>query len=256
MSSVLDFLAEFSLDTWLLAQAGRGSCDQLVDGRVWERAVGSLLQRPGLIRRQGPGETTLFGFSAASGVPHELDAAADSDSYSVILECKSKAAGVTKADVALFHEKTMDYYCGWPQCVESKHWWRLIVSSSPVSDSVRGFCVQLGVLLCDSVRLSLPVLVRAAGRPIADSFLQETLLQEILRLGEPALLPMQHRWVYDRGKDEFRFKPRLWCDGEIEDLLWVQDEISSDLLDLYDLYRPGVLERRASVLRGLLTKVA
>ena len=255
MSSGLDLLTDLSLDAWLLAQAATGSCgDQLVDGRVWERAVGSLLQRPGLVRRQGPGETTLFGVPSASGIRHELDAAADGDSCCVIIECKSKAEGVTKADAALFHQKTMDYYCSRPQRIGSEHWWRLIVSSSPVSESVRGFCVHLGVILCDPARLPLPVLVRTAGRPTADSHLREVLLQEVVRLGEPILLSMQERWPYEHRDNEIRFKPRLWRGREIEDLLWVQDEMSSDLLDLYDPHRPGLLKQRASLLQGLLIK--
>ena len=104
--------------------------------------------------------------------------------------------------------------------------------------------------------MPLPVLVRAAGRPIADLYLRETLLQEVVRLGEPALLPMQERWAYERRDNEIRFKPRLWRSGEIRDLLWVQDEMSLDLLDLYDLYRPGLLEQRASLLQGPLVKAA
>ena len=256
MPSALDLLAELSLDAWLLAQASTESYAQLVDGRVWERAIFSLLRRPGLVRRQGSGETTLFGFPSASGVRHELDAAADGDSCCVIIECKSKAGGVTKADAALFHQKTMDYYCSRPQRVGSEHWWRVIASSSPVSDSVRSFCVHLGVILCDPARLPLPLLVRAAGRPIADLYLREALLQEVVRLGEPALLPMQERWTYERRDNEIRFKPYLWRGGEIGDLLWVQDEMSSDLLDLYDLYRPGLLERRASFLQELLVQAA
>ena len=253
---VPDVLAEFALDVWLLARVGRDSSGALVDGRVWERAVGSLLRRHGLRLRQGPGTTTLFGFHPASGIGHEIDGAAAGRDGSVILECKSQSCGVTKEDAALFHEKTLDFYCGHPRVIGRERWWRLLISSSPVSDAVRAFCIQLGLILCDPVRVPLPVVVRTAGRPNADLCLRETLLQEVLRMGEPALTPMQDRWAYDPDTHDIRFKPQVLKADEIGDLLWLQDELGADILDLYDLYRPGVLERRGSLLYSELRKSA
>ena len=251
-----DVLAEFTLDAWLLARVGEDPSGTLVNGRIWERAVGDLLRRPEFSHRQGPGTTTLFGFRPASGIRHELDAGAAGWSGSIILECKSKNCGVTKTDAALFHEKTLDFYCERPHAVGRDRWWRLIVSSSPVSDTVRAFCIQLGLILCDPVRLPLPVVVRTACRPSADLYLHETLLQEAARMGEPALMPMQDRWAYDPITRDIRFKPRVLRASEISDLLWLQDELGSDILDLYDLHRPGVLERRAAMLYSKLTKSA
>lgn len=256
MPYVLDLLAELTLDAWLLARVGEDPSGALVDGRVWERAVGDLLWRSGLSRRQGPGTTTLFGFRPASGIGHELDAAAAGWSGSIILECKSQSCGVTKADAALFHEKTLDFYCERPHAVGRERWWRLMVSSSPVSDTVRAFCIQLGLILCDPIRLPLPVVVRTACHPSADLHLRETLLQEAVRMGEPALMPLQNRWAYDPITRDIRFKPRVLRAGEIRDLIWLQDELGSDILDLYDLHRPGALERRGSMLHSKLRKSA
>ena len=254
--SVLDVLAEIALDAWLLAQVSEDPSGALVDGRDWERTVGDLLRRPEFSHHQGPGTTTLFGFPPASGIQHEIDAAASGRKGSVILECKSQSCGVTKADAALFHQKTLDFYCGCPDTAGPERWWGLVVSSSPIPDAVRAFCIQLGLIICDPARLPLPVVVRTAIRPSADLYLPETLLQEAVRMGEPALMPMQERWVYDPTTRDIQFNPRVLEASEIGDLLWLQDELGSNIIDLYDLYHPGLLERRAAVLRSKLTKSA
>ena len=82
----------------------------VLEGRSWERAVAGLLHRPGFTGRQGPGTHTLFGSLSASGVPHEIDGAANGGYGSIIMECKATGGGITKADVAVFHFKIMDYY--------------------------------------------------------------------------------------------------------------------------------------------------
>lgn len=249
-------LAELTRDAWLLAQAAKDPTGNLVDGRVWERTVGDLLRRPEFSYRQGSGATMLFGHFSASGAGHEIDAAAAGRHGSIILECKSRKGGVTKADAALFHQKLLDFYCSRPWIFGRKRWWRLMVSSSPVSDSVRAFCIQLGLILCDPVRLPLPEVVRIASRPIADMYLQETLLQEMVRMGEVALMPMQDRWTYDPIARDIRFAPCVLNDGEIRDLLWLQDELGSDILDLYDRHRPGLLERRVAEMGDKFRKFA
>ena len=256
VSHDLDILAEFTLDAWLLAKGSILRSGALVEGRAWERAIGDLLRRPGLTCHQGPSTTTLFGFRPASGIRHEIDLGAAGQNCCIILECKSRRSGVTKADAALFHQKTLDFYCERPQSVTHERWWRAIVSSSPVSTAVRAFCVQLGLILCDPVLLPLPVLVRTACHPTADQRLRETLLQETVRLGEPALMPMQDRWAYDPLVHDIRFKPKVLNANDIRDLFWLQDELGSDILDLYDLYRPGLLERRYELLHRQLVKSA
>jgi hypothetical protein len=86
--------------------------------------------------------------------------------------------------------------------------------------------VNLGLLICDPGRLPLPVL-------------PETLLQEIVRLGERALRPQQERWPYRAHAGEIGFRTDLWKDNEIRDLLWLEDELSGCLLDVYEKNRPG-----------------
>jgi hypothetical protein len=252
----LELLAEFTLDVWLMArfapQVGPGG----PDGRTWERTVAGLLYRPGFTRRQGPGNRTLFGSLSASGVEHEIDAAADGWHGSVIAECKATGGGITKADVALFHFKVMDFYQKRIAAVSVERWWRILCGTTVTAPPARATAVSLGLLICDPGRLPLPVLVRAAGRPSADLHLAEPMLQEIVRLGERALSSQQERWPYRAETREIRFNPGLWKDGEIRDLMWLEDELSASLLDLYQRYRPGALERRAANLFWRARKLA
>lgn len=244
----LELLAEVALDCWLLARAANGSRASPVDGRVWERAIGDLLRRPDLPNRQRAGVTTLFGTRAASGVAHELDACAAGGGTMIVVECKSQKSGASKADAALFHEKTLDFYCANPRRFSNQRWWRMLVSSTPVSDSVRAFCVSIGLILTDPTYLPLPVVLRMASRPVADLHLREALLQDAVRLGERAQLSLQARWAYDSQTEEIRFKPTTLISKEIRDLLWLQQELGSDILDLYDLHRPCALEKRTEQL--------
>ena len=248
----LELIAEFSLDFWLLARCTHGTGMSPVDGRTWERAIGDLLRRSPLPNRQRAGLTTLFGVAAASGVAHELDACVAGGRTLVVAECKSQTSGATKADVALFHEKTLDFFCANPVRFRHERWWRLVASSTPVSDSVRMFCLSLGLALTEPNRVPLTVVLRVASRPGADMHLREALLQDAVRLAERALAPLQDRWRYDAPSQEIRFQPATLSPSEIQDLLWLQEELGSDILDLYDRHRPGILERRAEELRRTL----
>ena len=252
MPNDLELLAEFSLDSWLLARFTHHTCRSPVDGRAWERAIGDLLRRAPLPNRQRAGLTTLFGVQAASGVAHELDACAAGGGTLIVVECKSQTSGVAKADAALLHEKTLDFFCANPGHFCNQRWWRVVASSTPVSDSVRAFCLSLGLVLTEPNYLPLPVVLRIASRPGADMHLREALLQDAVRLGERALVPLQDKWQYDAQAEEIRFQPTTLAPNEIQDLLWLQGELGSDILDLYDLHRPGTLERRAEELLRML----
>lgn len=245
MRGDLDLLAEFALDCWLLARATRDSCISPVEGRIWERAIGDMLRRPELPNRQRAGLTTLFGTPAASGVAHELDACASGGGRTIVVECKSRTSGATKSDAALLHEKTLDFYCARPELFSQERWWRILASSTPVPESVRVFCVSLSILLVDPEHLPLPMILRTASYPNADMYLREALLQDAVRLGERAQCALQERWAYHKQTKEFRLKPTVLLPKEIRDLLWLQEELGSDILDLYDLHRPRALELRS-----------
>ncbi len=254
--SSFGLLADFTLDVWLLARYAKSFAGRALDGRQWERAVSGLLHRPGFSRRQGPGCASLFGSASASGVPHELDGAADGWLGSIMIECKTLAVGITKADVALFHYKVFDFYQQDIATASSENWWCLMCGTSRTSASARAAAISLGVLTCDPTRLPLPVLVRAASVPSADIYLPEALLQEVVRLGARALCTHQRRWRYCHTSGDLRFRPQHWKAREIRDLLWLEDELTRYLLDLYEKRRPGALDRAAAGLIWQMRKVA
>lgn len=243
----LDMLAGMTLDAYLVSRfRSPGSAG----GRKWERAVGELLWRPGLSRRQFAGSLSLFGMGSASGCKHELDAAGTGWQGCLIVEAKAKDCGIDKSDLAVFNLKTFDYYSGNLEAADGDNWWRVLVSATEVKDNIRLVAAQLGIILCDPALMPLPVLVRAAGRQSSDQYLDEALIQEMLRLGEPAIMPMQKRWTIDN--DELRFKPGLFNESDLRDLIWLQRELTTEVLDMYDTYRPGKLEALAEPLVGRL----
>lgn len=242
----VDLLPEVCLDAFLVARYCFG--DGFPEGRAWERATSELLQRPGLDRHQQAGLTTLFGGTSYTGCAHEIDAAASGWRGCLIAECKAKSGGVDKADVATFDLKTFDYYCADVEANSRARWWRLLVSAGPVAPTIRALCFRLGIVLCDPERFPLPVLLHAASQPIADDHLPEIELAEVVRLGEPACATMHERWR-PTGDGQLLFRPRRWSRQDVCDLLWLQDDLTEQLLDLYDLYAPERLERRVSLLR-------
>ena len=256
MNSSLDLLADFTLDVWLVARFSTHLSGTALAGREWERTVAGLLHRPGFTRRQGPGSQSLFGSISASGVPHEIDGAADGRHGSFIIECKATETGISKADAALFHFKVMDFYQAQVATASSERWWPILCGTTPTDCAARATAASLGLLVCDPGRLPLPVLLRAASQPAADMRLPESLLQEIVRVGERALCPQQERWQYHARPREICFKPDFWKDGEIEELLWLEIELSNCLLDVFEQRRPGVLEQWANALIWRARKVA
>jgi hypothetical protein len=241
-----DLLAEISLDAFLVGRYCVGG-PGLPEGRAWERAVATLLHRPGLSRHQQAGLTTLFGTRSLSGCRHELDAAAHGWRGCYLIECKAQGGGVDKSEVATFDLKTFDYYAAQLGSAVNDRWWRILVSAAPVSDSIRALCFRIGIILCDPGRFPLPVLLRAAGQPAADEVLPAVKLRELVRLGETTCEPLQQRWRI--VGDEIHFRPRHWNRQDVQDLLWLQDELSDDLFDVYDTWAPGRIERRVAILR-------
>jgi hypothetical protein len=247
-----DILARIGLDAYLLARhQGPEGC--IPNGRVWERAVNDLLRMPEFHRRQYAGKTALFDRLSLSGLRHELDGCASGWQGCLIVESKAKRGGVEKADVSVFHTKTFDYYLGNIAEASSEKWWRILVSAEGVSVNIRRLCFQTGILLCDPTYVPLPVLLRAATRPGAAEHLPAVKLSELLRLGRIRCLPLQEQWHLE-ATGELRYQ--MPARGDLDDLLWLQEELSEDLLDLYDRYKPGALERRSAYLATLLRAAA
>lgn len=251
-------LSGFCRDCFLLARAARTDPDPEPPGRGWERAVGSLLWRPGLNRRQQAGTFGLFGRGSASGSSHEIDAAGLGPREGVWVEAKSKAS-VSRSDVAMFRLKCDDLYLN-----ELRHdhertstfrWWPVLVSSEPVSRSVRSLCATHGIVLCDPDRLPLPVILKVAANPEADLHLREGLLSEAIRLMEPACRSMQERWQLSQDRAALQLSlSGIPSPRSISELLFVQKELSDDLLDYMDTEHPGALDRKGNALATRLRR--
>jgi hypothetical protein len=241
-----DLLTSVTLDAWLLATYGPAP-ESLPDGRVWERTISDFLRHPGIHRRQHAGFTHLFDQRAASGCRHELDGAADGWAGRIVVEAKARSDGLRKDDVALFHLKTFDYYSGALPSASLDRWWRLLVSAGPLREDVRRLCATHAIVVVEPDILPIPVLVWTAGRPEADRFLRNTLLQELLRIGGRAMAPMQQRWVPD-GAGGLRYDTTWWNPEALDDLAYLQQELSEDVLNLYETRDPERLRRRAAEL--------
>jgi hypothetical protein len=66
---------------------------------------------------------------------------------------------------------------------------------------------------------------------------------------------MQHRWQIDAANRTLRMDLRTVSADELGDLLFLQDELSEDLLDALELHQPGYLERRATLLLDRLAVI-
>ena len=97
-------------------------------------------------------------------------------------------------------------------------------------------------------RLPLPALLFAASQPNADDYLSEVHLSELVRLAEAACVPMQQRWRLDIDARAVNLRLDDINSTDITDLLFLQDELTEDFLDAYEVHAPGVLDQRASTL--------
>lgn len=249
-------IADFCRDCFLLARYAPPVTEGVSDGKAWERAVENLIWRPTFTRRQRAGTFGLFGMGSASGVEHELDGVGHGPEAGVWVEAKARAA-LGKGDVALFELKCRDLYVEAirrdPPSTTAARWWPVLVSSEPVSDSVRRLCLATGILLCEPEKLPLPALLRIAANPEADLHLDEPLLQEAVRLFEPGCRSMQERLaVEDRGRSLRLSIASYPSPRDFGDALFAQDELTADLLDHMELEAPGALESRAICLASRL----
>jgi hypothetical protein len=249
-------IARFCRDCFLLARYAPPGTEGRPEGRAWERAVGALLSRPAFARCQQAGTLGLFGAGSASGVEHELDGVGHGAETGIWVEAKAREA-LGKSDVALFDLKCRDLYIEAirhdPPRTAAVRWWPVLVSSEPVSDSVRRLCLAQGILLCEPGRLPLPVILRIASNPEADLHLSETLMQEAVRLFEPCCRALQERLEVEDGGRAIRLSIAGYpTPRDFGDALFAQDELSADVLDYMELEAPGELEARAELVSSLL----
>lgn len=253
-------LAGFCRDCFLLARYAPPGEGGRPGGRAWEQAVASLLWRPGISRRQYAGTIGLFGSGSASGARHEIDGAGHGPTTGIWVEAKARTT-LDKSDIATFDMKCFDLYTSaakqHPRATRSAAWWPVFVSSEPASEPVRRLCMALGIVLCDPLRLPLPRLLRTAAHPEADMELPETLLTEAVRLFEPLCRSMQKRWQISEDAGSLVQSLGLMpTPPALADAMYVQDELSADILDYMDVTAPAAIERRAGLLTRLLDRRA
>lgn len=92
---------------------------------------------------QNAGLHTLWGFRAASGAAHELDAAARHGSAASLIEAKATTS-ITKADLAVFEPKITDHYFALRRAVASQAWWPILSSAGPADDASRRLAAHGG----------------------------------------------------------------------------------------------------------------
>ena len=197
------------------------------------------------------GARSLVGQGSKSGARHEIDGAGQGTEIGAWIESKARTS-LDKSDIAVFDLKCFDFYRAaaseYPEQTAKARWWPVLVSSEPTGEAVRIICCDLGVVLCDPRPLPLPALLFAASRPNADDYLPGTHLSELIRLAEAACAPMQQRWRLNIDRREVSLRLDNMHSTEIADLLFLQDELTEDFLDDFEMHAPGALDQRASAL--------
>jgi hypothetical protein len=154
--------------------------------------------------------------------------------------------GPTKTDVFVFDRKTFDLALARHQAgVRGPHW-RVLASLSPVDAQLRKYCYLHGLIVADPKLLPLPLLLRAAARPNADRVADSVLWDELVRLGERAVVPFEIRYsLSDLG---LTFDIHRWAQRDLEDLLYVQSTLSEQVLASVDELQPSYFADRAATL--------
>ncbi|HXY98555.1 MAG TPA: hypothetical protein VEI03_01055 [Stellaceae bacterium] len=102
------------------------------------------------------------------------------------------------------------------------------------------------ITLCDPARLLLPVLHHHASHPATRDELPEDLCAKMVRLALRASASLQKRYVLCAKYHGLIPRPFPYAIIEIDDLLYVQDELADNVLDRYGRLVPGRLEARAA----------
>jgi hypothetical protein len=238
--------ARIALDMWLLAQ--RPSGDGLPDGHQFQQAVADALRRLGIGGVQRSGLHTLWDRAGASGAGHELDAAGRAKARAYLIEAKATKK-INKADLAVFELKVTDFYFSRWRTVAGHRWYPLLSTAGGVSDTSRRLAVHRAITLCDPGRLPLPVLYHHASHAATRDELPEDLCAEMARLAPRAFQSLQERYAPCSHRDGLILRPCPYSRDEVDDLLYVQDELTEDVLDRYDRLAPGRLEARAAQLQ-------
>ncbi|MEJ7757958.1 MAG: hypothetical protein WKF55_00065 [Gemmatimonadaceae bacterium] len=242
----MKWLESFVEDTYLLARFHVPQLEGWLRGRIWEKWAARSLGDHTWIH-QAAGQLRLFGHGSASGLRHEIDGAGARDGGVILVETKSySSSSPSKSDICVFDRKTFDLYVDRCRRKEKGPHWRILVSSTALDESIRAYCYLYGIIAVYPSHIPLPMLLALAAKPCAGEFFSDTLLSEIVRLGEPAVASMEKRYVPE--SHFLKFDLRGFDGRALKDLLWLQSTMSEEFLDLLDRERPGYYEVRAELL--------
>jgi hypothetical protein len=202
---------------------------------------------------QRAGVHVLWGLRAASGTRHELDAASRRGGSAYLIEAKATAC-LTKADFAVFELKASDYYFARWRDARSHAWWMILSSAGGADDAVRRLAAHRAIVLVEPERLPLPVLYHHAIHPAARAQFPGTLCREFVRLAPRSVQALQERFVPDLASGRLLLEPCPYTIIELDDLLFLQSEMTDEVLARYDRLAPGRLEARAARLLGYLLR--
>ena len=252
MQGSQELVLAFVEAAYLLARFHPPALVGTAGGRQWERWAASTLGASGAWIRQGPGRLTLFGTKSASGLGHELDGGAARGSTTLILEAKAYSDhGPSKEDLMYFDRKTFDLFIARRRTGERGPHYRVLASTQAMEPAFRKYSFLYGIIAVEPDVLPIPLLLQMAGRPVARRFFQGGLLADFLCLGTVACGPLESRFVPD-GPHHLRFDISMLLNQDLDDLLWLQQELSADVLELVDQERPGHFEGRADQLLDTL----
>jgi len=147
-------------DIHRLVGAFRGS--QMGGDMGFTVAVDSMLAGKGLDLFMRAGELTLgTGLPAMSGLFHEHDLGVRGKSEVVLFELKNyPRSRVNKNELMLFHQKTLDFYLALVQLGSAARMIRTFVTTDRrITDSLRGFCLQWGIVLVEPALRPIPALL-------------------------------------------------------------------------------------------------
>ena len=172
-----------------------------------------------------PGRARLFGFAAASGLPHQLDVVAAVHGAIVVIELKAHAGCVPKNDLLRFVAATDDFVLGLGRDLPDTPVYRLLATLGRTSRGMRRYASIHGVGIVESGRW--PAVVLAApdlvwpedGTAPGDADRSELArlvrpVQQVVRMGRHGVMftPGPAGLVADRLLDlEDEWSGRLWA---------------------------------------------
>lgn len=139
-------------------------------GRALEQAFYRLCAFAGLRLTERAGSRTVRGVRSASGMQHESDAVIVSADMTLHVEMKSLFGDVPKNDLMLFNQKGIDFILSDAREIRSRPFYRLFLTTTPLSFEARRFAAIWGISVVEPDRLPLAVLHWLVGSDIELGF--------------------------------------------------------------------------------------